>query len=500
MDVVVGLDIGTQSTKAIAYDVNTKRVVGSSSYAYPIIQGDGGQSEQEAGWYIDAVRACFAQLSPVVKDAIVAIGVAAQQHGFVPLGRDGRPVARVKLWNDTSTVAQCTLLTERLGGEEAVFELLGNPILPGYTLPKVLHLREHQREAYERLAHILLPHDYVNYYLTGSFWSEAGDASGTAYYDVRRRLWCSEALSAVDERRNLLAMVPPLVGSAEVGGYVSGSTSRQLGIREGIAVSSGAGDNMGSAIGCGCVEAGDLVLSMGTSGTLFGYSDEPVLDRQGRLAAFCSSSGGYLPLLCTMNCTIGVERVRTLFGSTIGELERLAESASIGSNGLTMVPYFSGERFPNLPAAKAAIGGLDLMNMERSTIARSAYESAVYATRGGLDAFAQLGFEPKRIILTGGGAKSRLWRSIVCDVFALPLAVPAVGESAAFGAALQALWALEGNTIAEVVSSHVRYDEEQALQPNMEANAAYMDAYRRYQAYVGALTPLYQQEGSQDEL
>jgi xylulokinase len=491
MDVVVGLDIGTQSTKVLAYDVGTKQVVASAASPHAIIQRDDGTSEQDASWYLDAIRACFAQLPAHVRDSIVAIGVGGQQHGFVPLSSDGSPLAPVKLWNDTSTSDECATLTGRLGGDEAVFALLENQILPGYTLPKVLHLKEHRREAYEQLAHILLPHDYINYYLTGAYWAEAGDASGTAFFDVRRRAWCPEALEAVDGSRDLVAMLPPLIDSGAIGGHVSSRAARELGIREGIPVSSGAGDNMASAIGSGCVERGDLVMSMGTSGTLFGYSDELIADREGRLAAFCSSSGGYLPLLCTMNCTITTESIRALFGYGVKELDREAARAPIGCEGITMLPYFTGERVPNLPGGKGVIAGLDLTNMKSENIARSALESSVYALRGGLDAFISLGFEPKRIILTGGGAKSAIWRSIACDVMGLPLLVPSVGESAAFGAALQALWALEGGSLSAIVASHVVFDDGKALMPDRESGRLYMDAYRRYQRYVEAVSPLY---------
>jgi len=500
MQVVVGLDTGTQSTKVLAYDVETRRALASVSAPHAIIQREDGTSEQEAVWYLDAIRSCFSQLSSEIKDAIVAIGVGAQQHGFVPVGSDGAPLAPVKLWNDTSTAAQCQALTARLGGEDAVFALLGNQILPGYTLPKVLHLKEHRRDAYDKLAHILLPHDYINYYLTDSYWAEAGDASGTAFYDVRSRRWCEEALYAVDDKRNLAALLPPLIDSPDIGARVTRRAAQELGIREGIPVSSGAGDNMASAIGCGCVESGDLVMSMGTSGTLFGYSDTVIADEQGRLAAFCSSTGGYLPLLCTMNCTITTESIRALFGYGVKELDRLAESAPIGCGGITMLPYFTGERVPNLPNGKGVIAGLDLTNMRVENIARSALESSVYALRGGLDAFVSLGFEPAKIILTGGGAKSDIWRSIACDVMALPLVVPAVSESAAFGAALQALWALEGGSISDIVASHVTYDEEKSRMVDSEANHRYMAAYRRYQAYVEAVSPLYKEEGSWDIL
>ncbi|NMA22660.1 MAG: xylulokinase [Spirochaetales bacterium] len=491
MHIVVGIDVGTQSTKVIAYDAENRQLLATTSHPHQIIQRDDGTSEQEAVWYIDAIRSCFAQLSEEIKSKVVAIGVSGQQHGFVPVGRDGEVLAPVKLWNDTATGPQCDALTQRLGGEEAVFDLLGNQILPGYTLPKILHLKENRTQAYEKLAHILLPHDYVNYYLSGEFWAEYGDASGTAFFDVRSKTWSEEALRAVDEKRNLLGMLPPLLEAQSIGGRVSKRAAQELGIPEGIPVSTGGGDNMAAAIGVGCVSKGDLVMSMGTSGTLFGYSDQVIADRAGRLAAFCSSTGGYLPLLCTMNCTITTEAIRALFGYDVKELDREAEKAPIGCEGITMLPYFTGERVPNLPGGKGVIAGMDMTNMKVSNIARSALESSVYALRGGLDAFVELGFEPKRIILTGGGAKSRPWRQIACDVMGLNLVVPAVGESAAFGAALQALWALEGGDISAITAEHVLFDSEKNHTPDKGASSAYDEAYRRYQRYVEAMTPLF---------
>lgn len=491
MGIVLGIDTGTQSTKVIAYDSERREVLTTVSSPHAIIQREDGTSEQEAHWYLDAIRDCFSQISERIKQRAVAIGVSAQQHGFVPVGNDGAVLAPVKLWNDTATAEECAILTERLGGEEAVFALLGNPILPGYTLAKVLHLKRHRKEAYEQLAHILLPHDYINYYLSGSYWAEYGDASGTAFMDVRTRQWSQEALQAVDEKKDLFGMLPPLIEADAIGGRVSAQAAKELGIPEGIPISSGAGDNMAAAIGVGCVSAGDLVMSMGTSGTLFGYSDTVIADEKGRLAAFCSSTGGYLPLLCTMNCTITTEAIRSLFGYDVKALDASAATAPVGAAGVTMLPYFTGERVPNLPNGKGVIAGLDLGNMAVANIARAALESSVYAMRSGLEAFIELGFSPKRIILTGGGAKSEIWRQIACDVMGLPLVVPAVAESAAFGAALQGLWASGGGSIEAVTEEHVRFDESRAHTPDTGRASEYEKAYGRYCAYSEAMTPLF---------
>lgn len=491
MQIVAGIDTGTQSTKVLCYDVEQKKVVATASAPHSMISGDDGTREQEAVWYLDAIRSCFSQIDPTIRKHITSIGVSAQQHGFVPVGSKGEVLAPVKLWCDTATSKECDTLTERLGGEERVFSLIDNQILVGYTAPKVLHLKRHNKEAYDKLAHILLPHDYINFYLTGVYSAEAGDASGTAFFDVKRQVWSEEVLHAIDDKKNLLTMLPPLVKAGEACGKVTLAASQELGIPAGIPVSSGCGDNMAAALGTGCVKPGSLTMSMGTSGTLFGYSDSIVSDKQGRLAAFCSSSGGYLPLLCTMNCTITTESIRALFGYEVKKLDELALKAPIGCEGVTMLPFFNGERVPNLPHGKGVLAGFDLSNMKVENIARAALESSIYAMKGGLEAFGELGFEPRHLVLTGGGSKSAIWRQIASDVLQLPLSVPSTVESAALGAALQALWTESSMSIEEVTAEHVQFDEEKGCTPNEESRLGYEKAYARYQGYVQAMTPLF---------
>jgi xylulokinase len=491
MQIVAGIDTGTQSTKVLCYDVGQKKVVASVSAPHSMISREDGTREQEAIWFLDAIRSCFAQIDPIIRKHITSVGVSAQQHGFVPVGSKGEVLAPVKLWCDTATSKECDILTERLGGEDRVFSLIDNQILVGYTAPKVLHLKRHNRDAYDKLSHILLPHDYINFYLTGVYSAEAGDASGTAFFDVKRQVWSEEVLSAIDDTKGLLSMLPPLVKAGKACGRVTEQAAKELGIPVGIPVSSGCGDNMAAALGTGCVKPGSLTMSMGTSGTLFGYSDSVVSDKKGRLAAFCSSSGGYLPLLCTMNCTITTESIRALFGYDVKKLDELALKAPIGCEGVTMLPFFNGERVPNLPHGKGVLAGFDLSNMKVENIARAALESSIYAMKGGLDAFGELGFEPKHLVLTGGGSKSAIWRQIASDVLQLPLSVPSIVESAALGAALQALWTESGQSIEEVTAEHVQFDEAKGCLPNEESRLGYEKAYERYQGYVQAMTPLF---------
>ena len=493
VSIYAGLDVGTQSTKLVCYDPKDRKMVVKASSSYGLVSRDDGTREQEASWYIDAIKDCFSQVPEEIRKDIVAIGVSGQQHGFVPLDGKGNVIAPVKLWCDTSTATECEELTKKIGGTEKVFSLIGNRILPGYTAGKIVAMKEKKLEQYKLLAHILLPHDYVNFYLTGRYVMEAGDASGTALFDIRKRVWSKEVLNAIDAEVDWNSLLPEVVSSSSVIGNVLPSIAKELGLQDGVKVSAGGGDNMMGAIGTGCVEKGKLTVSMGTSGTLFGYSDTPVADPKGCLAGFCSSTNGWLPLLCTMNCTVATEEVRKLFDMDVKTLDALAGSEPIGAKGVTMLPYFNGERTPNYPKGKAVLAGFTLDNMTKSAIARASLESAVYSLRYGLGSFLELGFEPKEIVLTGGGANSPIWRQMVSDCFGLPVSVPALSESAAMGAALQALWACgeEGKDLAVIARRHVAMDEKKGCMPIEGNTVAYKEAYARFLDYSKALSPMF---------
>ena len=493
MSIVCGIDLGTQSCKVLVYDAERRKVVAGSQAPLALAARDDGTREQEAAWYAGALAACFAAIDPGVRAAIAALGVSGQQHGFVPLDEAGRPLRPVKLWCDTSTAAECAELTAAAGGEAALLAETGMPMLPGYTAPKVLWLKNREPGLFARLAHVLLPHDYLNFLLTGEYSAECGDASGTALFDVRRRRWSAFACALVDPR--LESLLPPLRAPGEAAGRVSAAAAAAFGIPEGAAVSSGGGDNMMGAIGTGTVRDGFLTMSLGTSGTLYGYSDAPVVDPSGRLAAFCSSSGGWLPLLCTMNCTVASERTRDLLGCDLAGLNALADAASPGAGGLVMLPFFNGERVPNLPGGRASVNGATAANFTRENLARAAMESAVFGLQVGLDAFEALGFEAREIRLIGGGAKSPLWRALAADVTGLPVRLPSGDEAAAMGAALQALHRLEAEAgratrLADIVDAHVAL-EGGAVEPDPAKAARYADAYGEYLRYLGALSPLY---------
>jgi xylulokinase len=248
---------------------------------------------------------------------------------------------------------------------------------------------------------------------------------------------------------------------------------------------------MMAAIGTGAVKEGVISMSMGTSGTLFGYSGKPVIDKDAVLAAFCSSTGGWLPLLCTMNCTVASEKFRALFGLGVKDFDGCASKAAVGSDGVVVLPFFNGERTPNLPHGRASLNGVTASNFSRENICRAALESAVFGMRMGLEALAAQGFTAKEIRLTGGGSKSPIWRDIAANVMKLPIVVPASNEAAALGGAVQALWTLQGGDIGKLCDEHIQVDESAKVLPDAGKVKAYDAAYGEYQKYLEKLAPLY---------
>ncbi|MCB1628681.1 MAG: xylulokinase [Xanthomonadales bacterium] len=491
----IGLDVGSQSVKLLAYDAESGSVVAQYGHPLELIAGEDGSREQRAEWWIDAVRACFGRLSAAQRARIAAIGVSGQQHGLVPLDAAGKVLAPAKLWCDTSTQRECDEIMQSVGGGMRCVEAAGNPILAGYTASKVPWTRKHRPEAYARLATILLPHDYVNFWLTGERWMECGDASGTGWLDVRNRRWSAALLAATDAQRDLAECLPPLFAPDSVF-TLAPVSAEELGLPRGVRVSAGGGDNMMAAIGTGNVEPGVLSMSLGTSGTLFAHADRPVVDPAASWAAFCSSTGGWLPLICTMNCTLATESVARAFGFSSRDGDAVMAETQPGAAGLLMLPFFNGERTPDLPHARAGLFGMDPVNLTRGNAYRAAMEGATYALRNGLDALRAAGLQFDAIRLTGGGSNSAAWRQMVADVFDLPVDVPEQAEGAAFGAALQALWADRkasdaGADLVGIVREHVRFDAQRSARPQAPAVAAYDLHYQRFQRHLQAATQLY---------
>jgi xylulokinase len=478
MSLYLGVDSGTQSVKVVALDMGTGRVVAEAKAPHHMIAGlPPGHMEQHPEDWVSAMEAAIMEVASKIDRSLVrGIGVSGQQHGFVPLDAEGRVIRPAKLWCDTSTSEECSILTRKLGGPAAVIRKTGLPFLPGYTAPKVLWLKRHEPANFRRLRHILLPHDYINFHLTGNYFMEFGDASGTGFLDVRKRTWSAAATGAIDPR--VAGCLPPLSHSHEPCGALRPEIARRYGFPATAIVSAGGGDNMMGAIGTGNVVPGAVTASFGTSGTIYAFSKKPVVDPSGEIAAFCSSTGGWLPLLCTMNVTGVTEQVRGMFGWSLADLELAAASAPAGSDGLTLLPYLVGERTPNLPKGTGVYFGLSPTTLEKGHLGRAAIEGATLGMNYGLCRLAKLGIRPKEIRLTGGGANSPLWRQIAADIFGVPVVCMVEDESAALGGALQAAWCDSpgrgsASARAELCSRSVFLNESTRCHPDKKRVALY---------------------------
>ncbi len=443
MSLYLGIDSGTQSTKAVLLDLESGRVVAQARAPHELIRGlPPGHAEQHPHEWTAAMDSVIRTvLEGADRTRVRAIGISGQQHGFVPLDEAGEVIRPAKLWCDTSTVEECAWLTRRLGGSAAVVRRTGLPFLPGYTAPKILWLKRHEPGHFRRLRHVLLPHDYLNWHLTGQFRMEAGDASGTALLDVRRRRWSAEVVRAIDAR--LAACLPDLMEADAVHGRLLPARARDYGLGSDVIVSAGGGDNMMAAIGTGNVRPGVVTASLGTSGTIYAFSRQPVVDPEGEIAAFCSSTAGWLPLLCTMNVTTVTEGFRAAFGLDHAALDAAVGSVPPGAGGLVVLPFLAGERTPNLPEASGVMAGMTAQNLTAAHFARAAMEGVTFGLNFGLERLRRLGLRPREIRVTGGGGRSPVWRQMLADVFGVTVVGMQEDEGAALGAAIQAAWCEE---------------------------------------------------------
>jgi D-xylulose kinase len=484
--IFLGIDCGTQSTKTIALDWETGEILASAQEAYDFVPNlPPGAMEQDPQHWIDAAEKTITAVLTKLgsrKDEVRAIGVSGQQHGLVTLDAHDRVVRPAKLWCDTSTTAQCEEITRHFGGDNAVIALVGNTMRTGYTAPKILWLRQNEPENWDRTETVLLPHDYLNFWLTGVKRMEFGDASGTALLDVETRQWSTKVVDFVAE--DLPGKLPPLESSKKAHGLLREELRRQWGLAKSPEVSAGGGDNMMAAIGTGNIQAGVATASLGTSGTLFGFSPTPVVDPKGEIAAFCDSTDNWLPLVCTLNLTLVTEHVRKLFSWDFPALEEAIRSAPAGSDGLMLLPYLAGERTPDLPNGTGVLHGLTLQNFTPAHLARAAMEGVTLGLGYGLMRFRELGMNPSEIRLTGGGSNSRIWRQICADVFGVPTVCLQSGEGAGLGAAIQAGWTWNKENgsdaqLEEITERLVKVDESSRTEPNPADAEVYTGALEK---------------------
>ncbi|GAA4691561.1 xylulokinase [Nocardioides conyzicola] len=449
MPLVAGVDSSTQSCKVVVCDADTGHVVRSGHASHP----EGTEVDPEAWW--DALQAAIEVAGGL--DDVEAVAVGGQQHGMVCLDESGAVVRPALLWNDTRSAQAALDLIDELGGPQQWVDAVGLVPVASFTVTKLRWLRDAEPDNAARTAAVCLPHDYLTWRLAGlpgssgpgidALVTDRGDASGTGYWSP----------ATGEYRRDLLtlglghdAVLPRVLGPAESG----------LRMPSGALLGPGTGDNAGAALGLGAV-AGDVVVSIGTSGVACAVADAPVGDVTGAVAGFADATGRFLPLVATLNAARVLDAAGRMLGVSHEELSDLALSAPAGAGGLVLVPYLEGERTPNKPDATGAIHGLRLETANPAYLARAAVEGMICGLADAVDAVRALGTPVERIILVGGAARSRAVREIASAVLGLPVTVPEPGEYVARGAARQAAWVLSGGAeppvwpLSGVVSTEV---------------------------------------------
>jgi xylulokinase len=488
----LGVDCGTQGTKVVICDSRTNTVIGSGYGKHDIISNDKGRREQPVEWWITAFVEALEQArseAGVTLAEVKAIGVSGQQHGMVVLDSDDNALYPAKLWCDTESSKENADIIQALGGAEAFMDKVGIQLQTGYTASKILWLKRHQPDLFAKIDKIMLPHDYLNYWLTGEFVTEYGDASGTGYMNVSTRQYDPEVFAIVAPGLDIHQHLPRLISAEEKVGVLKPAIAAKLGLSEDVIVASGGGDNMMGAIGTGNIEPGIVTMSLGTSGTLYAYSDKPMSNDNGMIASFCSSSNGWLPLICTMNVTASTTLMQKLFDVDIKAFTEMLATTEPGAGGVTLLPFFNGERIPPLPNATASLHGLTTDNLTQANVMRATTEAATFTVRYGLDLFREQGIKPTQIRLIGGGSKNPLWRQLVADTMDTPVICPLEHEAAALGGAIQAMWAYNkahdvNISLKSLCEIWVSLDQETAVEPIASNVALYEASYQAYKGYL----------------
>jgi xylulokinase len=436
----IGIDASTTATKVLLMD-EKGAVVSVASFEYPFEIPHPLWSEQDPGlWWQAAVKGIRKVLSDtaVGGESVKAIGLTGQMHGLVLLDEAGRVLRPAILWNDQRTGAQCDAIRARLG-KERLIQVTGNDALTGFTAPKILWVRDEEPQVYARIAHILLPKDYVRYRLTGQYAMDRAGGAGTILFDLRQRTWSPEVLQALEINP---AWLPPTFEGTEVTGLVSTEAAEATGLVPGIPVMGGGGDQAAAAVGTGAVEEGIVSVSLGTSGVVFAAVDRPVIEPEGRLHAFCHAVPGKWHLMGVMLSAAGSLRWhRDTFAPGLGFDKLVAPAADIpaGSDGLLFLPYLTGERTPHPdPLARGGFIGLTVRHT-LPHLTRAVLEGVSFGLRDSFELMKTAGLAGiHQVRITGGGAKSPAWLQILADVLAVELVTVSSQEGAAYGAALLA--------------------------------------------------------------
>ena len=440
MSVVIGVDCSTTATKAVAVDGDGAVLgVASAEYGYETPRPLWSEQDPALWWdgAVTAIRQVLANHDLAATD-VEAVGLTGQMHGSVLLDGENRVVRPAILWNDQRTEAECEEIKRRVGAERLI-EVTGNDALTGFTAPKLLWVRNHEPDLWQRVRHVLLPKDYVRFRLTGDHAVDVADGSGTILFDLPARTWSPEILEALDLDP---ALFPTTREGPEVTGELSASASEATGLAAGTPVVAGGGDQAANAVGVGAVAPGVVALSLGTSGVVFATTDGPVIEPQGRVHAFCHAVPGRWHMMGVMLSAAGSLRwLRDAVAPDRSFDDLVAGAAEVpaGSEGLIFLPYLTGERTPHPdPSARGAFVGLTVRHDLRH-LTRAVLEGVAYGLADGLDAMVHAGTEtPAQVRASGGGIRSELWRQILADVLGAEIATVQTDEGAAYGAALLA--------------------------------------------------------------
>jgi xylulokinase len=421
---VVGVDSSTQSVKVVLRDVDSGELIASASRAHP----DGTEVAPEAWW-----QALSDALSDI-KEPYDAISIAGQQHGMVALDNDGKVIRDALLWNDTRSDRAAEKLNQEIPD---IHERTGSKLVASFTASKVRWLAESEKDNASKVSAVALPHDWLSWKLTGSdsvtdLFTDRSDASGTGYFDSKSNEYQRDifAKALLSDREVVL---PKVIAPDQFGGQT----------KSGTPIAAGAGDNAGAALGLGAA-VGDLVISLGTSGTAFAVSSISTHDPSGEIAGFADATGNFLPLACTLNAAKVFATIADTLGVSLDTFSELALAAPSGADGLRLLPHFDGERTPNRPNARANFQGMTHQNFTRENMARAAIEGVVGGMVFAAEALKKTGFKANRILLIGGAAKNPAVQAIAAEMFNSEITIPPTGEYVADGAARQAAWALTG--------------------------------------------------------
>jgi xylulokinase len=447
---LLGIDIGTSGTKTLICNEKGK-VLATAMAEHPISAPKPGWSEQNPlDWWSATCKAAKAVLKKAkLKPAdIGGIGLSGQMHGSVFLADGTKPLRPALLWNDQRTAEQCAQIEEKAGGREALIELVANPALTGFTAPKILWVRQHEPRVYEKTKHILLPKDYIRYCMTGQYATEVSDASGTLLLNVEKRQWSDELLGLLQIDK---ALLPSVYESPVVTGELHEAAAKAMGLRAGIPVVGGGGDQAAGAVGNGIVTAGIVSATLGTSGVVFAHSELPTRDPKGRVHTMCHavpdkwcvfgcmlSAGGSFQWLRNQ---LGADEIKAAKKNGVDPYELLvleAQRAPLGSEGLFFLPYLTGERCPH-PDPNARGGWIGLTSRTtRDMLIRSLLEGVTFGMRDALEIMRQMGIPIREVRASGGGARSDFWRHLQADVYNAPIVLTNATEGPAYGVALLA--------------------------------------------------------------